>query len=630
MNSVSICDGTGIIEVIFAMPATRGSLLPWMKYAICFAIASVSLAPAAHCQSSHYVQAGPLYFTAPAGGPNPLTQAFTVSSNDGSQIYTHASVTTSSGGNWLSGGCNGCYTPFVNLISVDATTLTQGVYTGQIAFSSDGGDLMTVNVTLSVVAVGEPYPLSSSGGLTFTAGNGFDAAPQTIPIVNGGSGALNWTAIASNVGSSNWLIMSTTSGTAPANLTVSASTQGLTTGFYYGQVVVQTANGGFTVPVSLRIVDGGTATYQQVPNLSFTGPAGGPNPLAQVFTVSSTTASQIYTYAYTTTSSGGNWLTGGCNGCYTPFVNLISVDATTLAPGIYTGEIVFTSKAGDLLSVGVTFTVEGVGVPYPVAGSGGLTFTAGNGFNAAPQTIAIVNGGSGTLNWSASASTFHNSLAAGTPNWLTLSTTSGTAPANLMVSVSMQGLTTGFYYGQVVVQTTNGSFTVPVSLRIVDGGTATDQQVPNLSFTGPAGGPNPLAQAFTVSSTTASQIYTYAYTTTSSGGNWLTGGCNGCYTPFVNLISVDATTLAPGIYTGEIVFTSKAGDLLSVGVTFTVEGVGVPYPVAGSGGLTFTAGNGFNAAPQTIAIVNGGSGTLNWSASASTFHNSLAAGTPNW
>ena len=61
---------------------------------------------------------------------------------------------------------------------------------------------------------------------------------------------------------------------------------------------------------------------------------------------------------------------------------------------------------------------------------GELSFVSGNGYTAAPQILQINNAGAGTLNWTATTNVFQ-SVTTGTSNWLTVSSSVGTAPSAL-------------------------------------------------------------------------------------------------------------------------------------------------------------------------------------------------------
>ncbi len=605
--------------------------------------------------SSQFVQNLPLSFTMTAGGQNPIPQLVTLANTGASYIYvTSATATTTSGGSWLSpqSTCNGsCVTPAAFFAAVNGSGLSAGTYAGQIVFSGSpnvgsGTVTMTVPVTLTVVPPGTPAPGGLTGGLQFVAGNSYIASFQSVQLVNVGSGTLNWTAKTAVTGSTNFLGISSTSGTGPSTVAVSVSTQGLAAGTYAGEVVFQTANGNISVPVSLIVVGPTTSKFPQTSGLNFVMAAGGSNPLPQIVTLENTGASYIYLNTLgSTTGLGVNWLkaTSPCNGsCVTPSFLTVSVDGSKLPVGIYTGQVLVVGapNSGDgsaSILVPVTLTVVASGVSALADLPGDLTFVAGNGYKAASQTINIFNRSSGPLAWTASSAIFRTN-AAGTANWLSLSATSGTAPSALTVNINPQGLTVGTYLGQVVLQTPSGNVTIPVNLKIVDSGVSAFQELPPLSFSMQAGSSNPLPQTIFLTNTGPSYIYLNAPTiATGTGGTWLSVNSDcagGCVTPGVYTVSVNGSGLAAGIYTGELLFfgspnsgTGTASAALPV--TLTVSGSGTPSLGGVPGGISFVSGAGNVAVPQTIRLTNTGTGAADWSASVSTVKASSAI-TTDW
>jgi hypothetical protein len=280
-------------------------------------IAGMLFAGSVSAQTPQFIQVSPLYFTMPVGS-NPLPQTVTVVST-GASFFFNATAQTAGGGAWLQSACDGelfsttsgsgYSTPGSCSISVNAATLSSGIYAGQVSFTQIGvGSAMIVPVTLTVVGAGVPFFGGVAGGLSFVSGNGFSAAPQNVQLNNAGTGSLNWTAAVSTsktttAANVNWLSASATSGGAPSIVTVSVSPQGLPAGIYLGQVLFQAAGSSVTIPVSLVVVDSSTVTFQQMPGASFTMPVGS-NPLPQTVTVVSTGDSFFFN-ATAQTASGG-------------------------------------------------------------------------------------------------------------------------------------------------------------------------------------------------------------------------------------------------------------------------------------------------------------------------------------
>ena len=152
-----------------------------------------------------------------------------------------------------------------------------------------------------------------------------------------------------------------------------------------------------------------TPEFAQVSPLQFTMPVGS-NPLAQTVTIISTGTSFFFSFT-TQTAGGGSWLQTTCsNNATTPAACSISVKATALSAGAYTGHVVF-SSGSTAMTVPVTLTVVGAGVPFFGGVAGGLSFVSGNSFTPAPQSVQLNNGGTEALNWTAAVSTFRTNAA---------------------------------------------------------------------------------------------------------------------------------------------------------------------------------------------------------------------------
>src|SRR6266481_7102369 len=269
---------------------------------------------------------------------------------DNSTVRFSASVATAKGGSWLSispsgGGC--CNTPLAIAASVNAGSLAAGTYTAEIIFTeySNPGRSMVVPVNLTIVASGAFFD-NLPGGLSFSFKTGGAATSQIVQIGNGGTGTLSWTATTSTADGGAWLT-ATPSGTAPSIATISVTAANLpnggqVAGTFSGQLVFQTAGDTTTIPVMVTV---GTAAFTQMNPISFTMPFGGANPLPQVLNISAVDESTFRFSASAVTAKGGAWLSVSPSGnacCYTPLALTVSVDASTLAAGTYTGEIIIT------------------------------------------------------------------------------------------------------------------------------------------------------------------------------------------------------------------------------------------------------------------------------------------------
>jgi len=161
-------------------------------------------------------------------------------------------------------------------------------------------------------------------------------------------------------------------------------------------------------------------------------------------------------YAYTATAScpglaacwlsvpvGSGNIAASTRAAITAVANLQS-----LAPGTYTANVAITLSPtvglspSVLLNVPVTLALAASG-PTMALSQTGLHFQAISGAAAPPaQSITVTNSGTGSLAFTAKASTL-------TGNWLSVAPPSGIAPAQVSIQANPAGLAPGTYYGRV-------------------------------------------------------------------------------------------------------------------------------------------------------------------------------------
>jgi hypothetical protein len=96
--------------------------------------------------------------------------------------------------------------------------------------------------------------------------------------------------------------------------------------------------------------------------------------------------------------------------------------------------------------------------PVIVLDPGSLSFVTTPGINPADKTIALSNGGEGTLTWTAA-------VEAGAPAWLSVNPASGTGNATLTVGVNSVGLAPG-NYTKVITVTAPGATNTPQIVHV--------------------------------------------------------------------------------------------------------------------------------------------------------------------
>jgi hypothetical protein len=574
-------------------------------------------------------QVNALAFTRVFGGANPLPQTLTIASNGTSPGF-EVDAYAATGGNWLAASLDGsscCYsTPHTVTASIVASpTLAVGTYTAEIVITaSNEATSVTIPVTLTVVAAGQPFIDNMGGAMSFSLKTGDLTIPsQDIQIRNGGSGSLTWTLSTSTSDTAPWLSASLASGTAPSYVTVQISVAnlpngGLVAGTFIGQLVFKSATGNVTVPVSVNVGDN---ILRQVPAIHFTKVFGGADPLPQVLHIASSGTSPGFEVD-ASTATGGNWLTVSLDGsscCYsTPHAIVATVNPSpSLAAGTYTGQIVSTSGGGaSSITIPVTLTIAPANVASFDNLPGALSFSLKTAGTSVPlQELNLRSAGTGTLDWTLLKSTSDGG------NWLTVSATSGTAPSSVIVGVTVAnlpnlGLVAGTFSGELVFRSASGtSITVPISVTVADNAFA---QINSIAFTKVFGGANPLPQSVTIASFGSSPGFEVD-SWKATGGDWFTVSLDGsscCYsTPKVLTVTVTAgPNLAAGTYTGQIVMTSSGGTMaMTIPVTLTVAAANQPSIGDIPGAVSFFLTTGSGAPPtQNIQIRRAGGGNLNW------------------
>ena len=558
-------------------------------------------------------QIDPLSFTMTYGGANPLPQVITVAST-GTNFNFLASVANSTGGNWLtispSAYGYGISNPEAIVVTANpAVTLAAGTYSSQIVIASaDGTQTITVPVTLKIAAKTTAYFDSLPGALSFSMlSSGLTPPAQPIEIRNAGAGSLAWTATLTTADGGAWLAISAASGTAPTVPQVSVIPSklpggGITAGTFTGQVILTSSTDRVTIPISMVV---GASVFRQVNALDFNMTHGGASPLPQLINITSTGTAFNF-IASVANSTGGNWLSINPSsygyGLSTPQNLIVTVNpAATLAAGTYSAQIIVTAAVGSpSMVIPVTLRINAPATTYFDDLAGGISFFQVTG-GAAPaaQSFSIRNAGTGTLDWTATATTSDGAA------WLKLSAASGTAPSSPSVSITPaslpgKGLVAGIFNGQILLKTGTIRETIPVQVVV---GANVFQPLAPLHFTKPYNGSNPAYQLLNVAST-ATNFNFYGYEASANGGSWLTINPSaygyGIATPDSVQVAVDpVTTLAPGSYVGEVIFTSTAGDQgMVVPVTLTVT------TTTATALPTFTPPAGTYTTTQTVTIAD--------------------------
>jgi uncharacterized protein (TIGR03437 family) len=345
--------------------------------------------------------------------------------------------------------------------------------------------------------------------------------------------------------------------------------------------------------------NGGAVTVDPS-GLNFPFTAGMTAAASQSLSVSNPSSAPKTFTAAATALIGGSWLSvspgsGNLASFGSSSIQVI-VNPAGLLAGTYTG----------IISVKISPSGESFGIPVNavitsnqqsiVLSLGGLRFRAVQGGAAPPAaSVTVLNGGPGTLNFSAGASTTSGG------NWLSISPSTGssnsTTASAIAVSVNPAGLAPGDYYGQISVTSATAGNSPQIATVVLNVTTAANSPGISLSTTGlvfvaAAKGTNPSAKSVVLAnpSPTPTTLTTFTnsgtFTAMASATTVITGQ------PVTVQVQPNISGLAPGVYLGELDITGTTGNgATSVATFYRVALLLVVTPsVAGSAAQTTIGG----------------------------------------
>jgi uncharacterized protein (TIGR03437 family) len=191
-----------------------------------------------------------LFFDAVSGGTVSSPQTIAVLNSGAGTLSYSASVSTLSGGSWLSispaSGSSSASAPGAVTVSVNIAGLQAGTYYGKVSFSANGAadSPQFASVVLNLVSpANSPGGALSPSGLIFVgSAGGSNPAAKTVTVSNPSPDALTYLATPFSNGNVSWLNVTPVSGTAsagqPAMMSVQPKLQGLAAGVYIGDLSV--------------------------------------------------------------------------------------------------------------------------------------------------------------------------------------------------------------------------------------------------------------------------------------------------------------------------------------------------------------------------------------------------------
>ncbi len=362
---------------------------------------------------------------------------------------------------------------------------------------------------------------------------------QTIALSSPGT-VLTYSATVSTQNGGLWLaVTNSPTGTTPGTLSAGLSNfSGLGSGSYNGSIVItsQASNNPVVVPVTLTVTPG-VALVASPPALTFTLRNQGGNPSAQQ-ALNVTASGTAVPFTATATAP---WLSVTPGSGSAPGTVTVTANASGLAAGNYSGNVVLAPNGGAPVILPVSLTVavsptlaislQTVPFVYQQGGQPPVT-----------QSIAV-NSTGGAVAFATSVST------ASGGNWLSVTPQQASSPANLGISVDPSGLAQGTYMGTIRIQpsdTTINPISITITLTVSAGVPAITSLVNAASFAAGPIAPGEFVTIFGTSigpATPASlQVADGVVTTTLSGVRVL---FDGTPAPLVYVSATQVSAIVP-------------------------------------------------------------------------------------
>ena len=534
-----------------------------------------------------------------------------------------------SGGSWLvlgGGSLSGSVSatsPVTILVSGDPTqgSLAAGPYTGSITVTQGS---LTTNVPVSFTVVAAPPALKLDKQQVTLTGNAGGALLSQNTYLTTNPGTLAFTAASS----ASWLTVSPASrNRLPEPL---ARCRSLQAGcrLVSGTVTVTAGSSTVSLTVNLNTVAPNAPSFTLNPTsvtLSQTASVS-PQPAASALVALSGLSGSASSYSLlnwnvsVSTASGGTWLSASpLSTTQLPFTFQVFADGTNLTVGqVYSGTVTVTAKGSTTVtaSLPVTFSVSATPNSYTVSPSilseqavaGGAAFTDSFILNPAAPGLQYT-------------------IQSNAP-WLTVSSTSGTMPAQITVNINPGTLTTGPYFGTLTITATG-----PAN-QIVTG--ATQYQNVNLSIAAPAPPVPIVTQGPAQFSLQQGQIgqmsnlsTTLAFVSASGGSTSLCGGgCPGTQltvsttTSWLQLsttafllsagspvfeidgsLNASALPATPGNYSGQFTISGASGPIFTGSVSLQITAQSYSFSILpSSASANVVAGSALSQTTENVSI----------------------------
>ena len=373
---------------------------------------------------------------------------------------------------WLQVALIGSKTPARARVTVNATGLAPGNYTGAVVFNAEGASNAAppVSVFLRV----EPLPASqlraAPAALVFALPRGSAARPEQAVLVSNAGGITPFSVTVAPVSGGSWLAALDAGGTvspgSPRHVRFQANAAGLEPGTYLARVNVRNdANPAETVSLaaSLSVSTGPDQLLTSTNTLQLRLPANMTRP-AMELDVLSAGQNSLFWQAQAAMDTGGGWLqvapSSDASAPGRPARLSVTMRPAGLAPGLYTGSVRLDAAADNAPRVVAAHlhVLPPAAVDTPYFAPGGLTFTAvTGGADPAPREVTLMVPG-------AEAATASYSVSA---NEQVFGVTALADGRTVRVAPSVAGLSPGFYRASLVAQVDGGEQTRQAELTLI-------------------------------------------------------------------------------------------------------------------------------------------------------------------
>ena len=571
-----------------------------------------------------------LTFNSTASGPATPSQILNVSSTTGSNTTFRA--TALSGGNWLSVSPQSGTTPQALSVSVNPAGLTAGSYAGFITVTAATG-AVTVPVILNVNLFGAPPFVATPSALFFGILPGSTTTQvQQINLSGATNAPTSFTATASTSNGGNFLTVNPSSGSTPGTLTVSVNPTNLSNGFFFGAIAINPPNTtGLIIPVQVN-VGVQSAINIRPQQLAFAHQMGTSAPAAQTLFLTTTETPVGFTASVNTSACSGNWVSVSPSSGVAPGTITVQVDPTGLPPTTCNGVIYISAPgaANPNITIPVSLLVSKDPVLQVPAILPAMQFQTGT-TAPVPQSIQVTSS-STPLNFTVTATP-----AIGSPDFLTVSPTSGTTPQTVTFSVNpaaLAGLAPNTYYENVTFSAVGSAVpnqTITVQLNVSSSAVLMASQQ-SLNFNFQTGQTFPQNQIITVASTGAPLPFSVFPSSTNCSG-FLSATTSAGSTPVQTgqqaqiVVSVDPSGIkAPQTCFGNVLILVPGSTAPGINIPVTLNVGSIPTLIASPASINVSAIAGSPAIQQSISLTSTDNSTaLNFSATASTTNPAFAS-----